>query len=210
MPSHLSRLTRKRGFSLYPSILHLVHTTLCSLGPQHFVNPSTRSVAVPSTIISSLLHPSSLYSYVTLLLRLTFVVQLLSRVQLFATPWAAAHQASLSFTISQSLLKLMSIESVMPSNHLILCHPLLLLPSIFPNESPIHIRWPNYWNFSFSIRPSNEYSGLISFRIGWFNLVQETLKSLLWHHSSKASIIWCSAFFMVQLSHPYMTTEKNP
>ena len=126
-----------------------------------------------------------------------------------ATPCTAACRASLFFTISWSSLKLMSIESVVPIHHLILCHPLLLLPSIFPNESPIHIRWPNYWNFSFSIRPSNEYSGLISFRIGWFNLVQETLKSLLWHHSSKASIIWCSAFFMVQLSHPYMTTGKT-
>ena len=149
MPSHLSRLTRKRGFSLYPSILHLVHTTLCSLGPQHFVNPSTRSVAVPSTIISSLLHPSSLYSYVTLLLRLTFVVQLLSRVQLFATPWAAAHQASLSITNSWSLLKLMPIELVMPFSHLILCRS-LLPPAIFPsvrvisNESVLHIRWSKY------------------------------------------------------------------
>ena len=130
------------------------------------------------------------------------------------TLWTAARQAYLSFTISQSLLKLMSIESVMPSNHLILCHPFLLLPSIFPsirafsNESVLRIRWPKYW--SFSIRPSNEYSGLISFRIDWFDLhaVQGTLKSLFQHHSSKASILWCSAFLMVQLSHPYIITEK--
>ena len=132
-----------------------------------------------------------------------------------AIQWSAACQASLSFTISQGLLKLMSIELVMPSNHLILCHPLLLLPSIFPsirvfsNESALRIRWPKYW--SFSISPSNEYSGLISFRIDWFGFlaVLGTLKSLLQHHSFKASILWCSAFFMVQLSHLYMTTGKN-
>ena len=132
-------------------------------------------------------------------------------------PWAAAHQASLSTTSSRSLLKLTSIESVMPFNHLILCHFLLLLPSIFPsikvfsNESILCIRWPKYWSFSFSISPSSEYSGLISFRMDWFDLlaVQGTLKSLLQHHSSKASILWCSAFFMVQLSHPYMTTGKT-
>ena len=124
-------------------------------------------------------------------------VQSLSSVWLFATPWTAAHQASLSFTISQNLLSLMSIESVMPSNHLILCHPLLFLPSVFPsirvfsNESVLCIRWPKYWSFSFSINPSNEYSGLISFRMDWFDLleVQGTLKSLLQHHSSKASIL---------------------
>ena len=127
------------------------------------------------------------------------------------------HQASLSFTFSQSLLKLMSIESVMSSNHLILCHPLLPLPSIFPsirvfsNESALRIRWPKYWSFSFSISPSSEYSGLMSFRMDWldFLAVQGTLKSLLQHHSSKASILRCSAFFMVQLSHPYMTTGKT-
>ena len=132
------------------------------------------------------------------------------------TPWTAAHQASLSVTNSQSLLKCMSIESVMPSNHLILCRPLLLLPSIFPSirvfshESVLHTRWPKYWSFSFSISPSNEYSGLISFRINWLDLltVQGTLKSLLQHHSSKASILWHSTFFIVQLSHPYMTTGK--
>ena len=134
----------------------------------------------------------------------------LSCVQLFATPWIAACQASLCITNSWSLLKLMSIQLVMPSNHLILCHPLLLLPSIFPsirvfsNESVLCIRWPKYWNFSFSISPSNEYSGLISFRMDWLDLlaVQGTLKSLLQHHSSKASILLCSAFFLVQLSHP--------
>ena len=143
-------------------------------------------------------------------------VQLFSRVQLFATPWTAAYQASLSITNSQSLLKFMSIELVMPSNHLILCCPLLLLPSIFPsirvfsNESVLCIRWPKYWNFSFSIRPSKEYSGLISFKIDWFDLlaVQGTLKSLQ-YHTSKASILQSSAFFMVQLSHTYMTMGKT-
>ena len=133
-------------------------------------------------------------------------VQMLSHVQLFATPWTAARQASLSITNSQSLLKLMSIRSMMPSSNLIFCHPLLLLPSIFPsirvfsNESVLSIRWPKCWSFSFSISPSNEYSGFISFRIDWFNLliVQGTLKSLLQHHSSKASILQHSVFFMVQ------------
>ena len=132
------------------------------------------------------------------------VVQLLSYVWLFVTPWTAAHQASLSFTTSRRLLKLMSIEPVMTSNHLTLCHPLLFLPSIFPsirvfsNESALHIRWPKYWSFSFSISHSNEYSGLISFRIDWFDLlaVQGTLKSLLQHHSLKVSILQCSAFFI--------------
>ena len=146
-----------------------------------------------------------------------FVVQSLSWVQLFATLWTAACQASLYFTISQSLLKLMSIESVMPTNHLILCHPLLLLPSILPsirvfsNESALLIRWPKYWSFSFSISLSNEYSRLISFRIDWFDLlaVQGTLKILLQHHSSKATILQHSPFFIVQLSHPYMTTGKT-
>ena len=134
-------------------------------------------------------------------------VQSLSCVQIFATPGTAARQASLSITNSQSLLKLMSIESMMPSNHLILCHPLLLLPSISPrirvfsNESVLHIRWPKYWSFSFSISPSNEHPGLISYRMDWMNLlaVQGTLKSFLQHHSSKASTLLCSAFFIVQL-----------
>ena len=144
-------------------------------------------------------------------------VQSLSCVQLFVTPWTAARQASLSITNSQSLPKLMSIELVMPSNYLILCHPLLLLPSIFPsirvfsNESVLCIRWPKYWSFSFSFSPPNEHSGLISFRMDYLDLlaVQGTLKSLLQHHSSKASILWCSAYLIVQLSHPYMTTGKT-
>ena len=143
-------------------------------------------------------------------------VQSLSHVWFFVTPWNAARQASLSITSAQSPLKLMSIESVMPSNHLILCCPLLLLPSIFPSirvfssESVLRMRWSKYWSFSFNISPSNDYSGLISFRMDWFDLlaVQGTLKSLLQHHSSKASILWYSAFFIVQLSHPYMTTGR--
>ena len=133
------------------------------------------------------------------------------------TPWTVAHQAYLSMTNSQSLLKLMSIESVMPSKHLILCQPLLLLPSIFPSirvfssESDLHISWPKYWSFSFNISTFNEYSGLISFRMDWLDLlaVQGTLKSLLQHHSSKASILHHSVFSIVQLSHPYMTTGKT-
>ena len=141
---------------------------------------------------------------------------LLSHVPLFETPWTVACQASLSFTVSQSLLKLMFIESMMPSNHLILCCP-LLLPSVFPSisfsssESTLCIRWPKYWSFNFSISPSNEYSGFISSSLDWFDLlaVQGTLKSLLQHHSSKASILWRSAFFMVQLSYSYMTTGKT-
>ena len=145
------------------------------------------------------------------------LVQLLSHVQLFVTPWTAECQASLSMTKSQSLFKLMSIDSVMPSNHLILCHPLLLLPSIFPsirifsNELFLRIRWPKYWSFSLSISLSNEYSGLIFFRMDLLDLlgVQGTLKRLLEHHSSKASILRLSAFFRVQLSHPYMTTGKT-
>ena len=144
-------------------------------------------------------------------------VQSLSCVRLFATPWTAAHQASLCITNSRSLLNLMFIESVLTSNRLILCRPLLLPPSIFPsirafsNESLLPIRWPNYWSFSFSISPPNEYAGLISFRMDWVDLlaVQGTLRSLLQHHSSKASILWPSAFFIVQLSHPYMTTGET-
>ena len=145
------------------------------------------------------------------------LVQLLSRVWLFLTPRTATWQHFLFFTISWSLLKLLSIESVMLSNHLILCRPLLLLPSIFPNirvfsnESALHIRWPKYWSFSFSISPFNEYSRLNFFRIDWFDLlvVQGTLKSILKHHIWKASIFQHSAFFLVQLSHPYMTTGKT-
>ena len=146
-----------------------------------------------------------------------YSVQLLSHVWLFATPWIAAHQASLSITHSGSSLKLMCIESVMPSSHLILCCPFLLLPLIppsnrvFSSESTLLMRWPKYWSFSFSISPSDEHPGLISFRMCWLDLlaVQGTLKSLLQHHSSKASILRCSVFFTVQLSHPYMTTGKT-
>ena len=144
-------------------------------------------------------------------------VQLFIHVKLFVTPWTVARQASMSITGSRNLLKLISIESVMLSDHFILCHPLLLLPSIFPiirvfsNESALLIRWPKYWSFSFNISPSNEHSGLISFRMDWMDLlsVQGTLKSLLQHHSLKASILLQSAFFIVQLSHPYMTTGKT-
>ena len=147
---------------------------------------------------------------------MNFCFTALSFVRLYETPWTAACQASLCITSSRSLLKLKSIESVMPSNHLILCCP-LLLPLTFPgirgfsDESVLHIRWPKYWSFSFVISPSNEYSGLISFRMNRLDLlaVQGPLKSLLQHHSSKASILQCSAFFMVQLSHPYMTTGKT-
>ena len=144
-------------------------------------------------------------------------VQSLSCVWLFATPWTATHQAFLFITNSRSLPKLMSIKSIMPSNHLIICHPLLLLPSIFPsirvfsNESALRIRWPKDWSFSFNINPSNEHPGLISFRVDWLDLlaVQGTLRSLFQHHTSKASILLLSAFFIVQLSHPYMTTRKT-
>ena len=144
-------------------------------------------------------------------------VQSLSCVQLFATPWITARQDSLSISSSQSSLKLMSIKSVMPSSHLILGHPLLLLPPIprsirvFSNESALRIRWPKYWSFSFNISPSNEHPGLISFKMDWLDLlaVQGTHKSLLQHYSSKASILRCSTFFIVQLSHPYMTTGKT-
>ena len=171
-----------------------------------FTTSVTWEALVIRMLFSKYSFPTSLYS-----------VQPLSRVWLFATPSTAAYQASLSITHARNLLKLMSIESVMPSNHLILCRPLLLLLSIFPsnrvfsNESVSRIRWPKYWSFSFSISPSNEYSGLISFRIDWldFLAVQGTLKSLLQRHSSKASVLLCSAFFIVQLSHPYMTTGKS-
>ena len=162
------------------------------------------------------------YSYIVTFISAYITVQFssiqsLSCVRLFAIPWIAAHQAFLSITNFRSLPKLMSIESVMPSSHLVLCHPLLLLPSIFPsirgfsNESTLRMRWPKYWSFSFSISPSNEHPGLIYFRMDWLVLlaVQGTLKSLLQHHSSKASILQCSAFFTVQLSHPYMTTGKT-
>ena len=173
-----------------PSCLH-------AFGPAH-----------SASILHTALHHTSYFSVES--------VQLLSHVRLFVIPWTAACQASLSTTNSQSLLKLISIKSVMPSSHLILCRPLLppsIFPSIrgFPNESALRIRWPKYWCFSFSISPSNEHPGLISFRMDWLDLlaVQGTLKSLLQCHSSKASILWCSAFFIVQLSHPYMTTGKT-
>ena len=160
--------------------------------------------------------PSYMYMYMCLCVYIV-VVQSLSHVWLFATSQTIACQVPLSSTISQSLLRFMSIESVILSNHLIHCHLFILLPSIFPsisvfsNELTLYIRWPKYWHFSFSINPSNEYSGLISFSIDWFDLlaVQGILKSLLWHHNSKAPILQHSAFFMVQLSHPYMTTEKK-
>ena len=153
----------------------------------------------------------------TIVTQLVVVVQSFSRIRCSVTPWTEACQASLSFANSWSLLKLMSIESMRPSKHVILCHPLFLLSSIFPSirvfssESVLHIRWPKYWSFSFSISPSTEYSGVISFLIDWFALleVQGTLKSLLPHHSSKASILWHSAFFIVQLWHPYMITGKT-
>ena len=154
------------------------------------------------------------FSWYTLLHKLSSV-QSLSHVRLFATPWITAHQASLSITNSRSSLRLTSIESVMPSSHLILCRPLLLLPPIHPivfsNESTLRMRWPKDWNFSFSIIPSKEIPGLISFRMDWLDLlaVPGTLKSLLQHHSSKAPILQHSAFFTVQLSHPYMTTGKT-
>ena len=177
-------------------------------------NSGKSNVTCCFTVISSVIRPraaafSCAYHFSS--------IQLLSHVQIFATPWTAACQAFLSITNSQSLLKLMPIESVRPSKHLILCCPLLLLPSIFPsirvfsNESTLRIRWPKYWSFSFSISPSNEYSGLISLRMDWLDLlaVQGTLKSLLQHHSSKASILRRSDFFTVQLSHPYMTTGKT-
>ena len=169
-----------------------------------------------SPILSLFYLPNRPYLQFPTLSVVQIVVQSLSYVQLFASLWTAAHQASLFITISWSFLKLMSIELVIPHNHLVLCYPLLLLPSIFPsirifsNEFTLRIRWPKYWSFSFNINPSNQCSGLIPFRMDWFDLlaVQGTLKSLQ-HHNSKASILWRSAFFMVQFSHPYMTTGKT-
>ena len=190
-------------------------------GPPHLLGTS---FLVFILFLPPMIHLSLLFLFVFPILFLFFFlmlqfssVQSLSRVRLFATPWIAARQASLSITHTRSSLRLMSIEAVMPSSHLILCRPLLLLPPIppsirvFSNESALCIRWPKYWSFSFSIIPSNEYSGLISFRMDWLDLlaVQGTLKSLLQHHSSKASVLRCSAFFMVQLSHPYMTAGKK-
>ena len=191
-------------FRCYSKALHIfAHVTLkAEWQGIYFPHVSDEKIKAQKTLVNCLRFSS---------------VKSLSRVWLFATPWTAARQASLSFTNFWSLFKLMCIGSVMPSNHLILCRPLLLPPSIFPsirvfsNESVFHIRWPKYWSFSFSISPSNEYSGLISFRMDWFDLlaVQGTLKSLLQHHSLKASILQCSTFFIVQLSHPYVTTRKT-
>ena len=169
-------------------------------------NKKQKSVKACKAVLSCTLHMVQISS-----------VQLLSSNLLFVTPWTAAHKTSLPITNSWSLLKLLSIELVMPSSHLILCRPLLLLPLIppsnrvFSNESTLRMKWPKYWSFSLSISPSNEHPGLISLRMDWLDLlaVQGTLKSLLQHHSSKASIHWCSAFFTVQLSHPYMTTGKT-
>jgi len=180
------------------------------------LNPPPSSLPTPSLWVVPVHQPQASSAHITLNLSLSSV-QSLSYVWLFVTPWIAAHQASVSIINSQSLPKLMSIELTMPSSHLILCRPLLLLPPIppsirvFSSESTIHKRWPKYWSFSFSINPSNEHPGLISFQMDWLDLlaVQWTLKSLLQHHSSKALILRRSAFFTVQLSHPYMTTGKT-
>ena len=186
--------------------------SVCSLPYFHPTSLLMRFSLLSPTVKEGKYHSGEILNYLQF-----SSVQSLSHVWLFATLWTAARQASLFITNSRSLPKLTSIEAAMPSNHLILCRPLLLLPSIFPsirvfsNESVFHIRWSKYWSFSFSISLSNEYSGLISFRMDWLDLlaVQGTLKSLLQHHSSKASILQCSAFFIIQLSHPYMTTGKT-
>ena len=204
---------------LWPcSLPTTLHSRNLSGKEETFLNVNHSSLSPFASIIILCFFPSELCLQITVRWhQLGFSsVQSLSHVWLFATPWTAARQASLSITNSRSLLKLMSIESVMPSNHLILCHPLLLLPSILPSirvfssESVLRIRWPKYWSFSFNISPFNEHSGVI-FRMDRLDLlaVQGTLKSLLQCHSSKASIIQCSAFFIVQLSHPYMTTGKT-
>ena len=212
------------GLPVHHQLSELTQTHVHQVGDA--IQPS-HPLLTPSPLTLSLSQHQGLFQWVTsshqvakvleFLMKHQFSsVQLLSRVQLFVTPWTAACQGTMSITNSQSLLKLMSIKLVMPFNHLILCHPLFLLPSIFPSirvfssESVLHIRWPKYWSFSFSISPSNEYSELISFRFDLFDLlaVQGTLKSLLQHHSSKAAFLWCAAFFLGQLSHPYMTTGK--
>ena len=188
------------------------HSVLCAT----WIHVSIATLFYPNTETQCKELPGSLGSYSWLSL-IVVVVELLHCVQLLATPCTTAHQASLSFTISWSLFKVMSIESVMPSNHLMLCRPFFLLPSVFPsiwvfsNESAFHIRWPKYWSFNFSISLSNQFSGLISFRINWLDLLaaQGTLKSLLQRHSSKVSILQHSAFFMVQLLHSYVTTRKS-
>ena len=203
------------GFNLLTSVLVKGEPSHCTVpSPTQLTTPHAGPACAPGlTVLPSLSWWTGCHPFSSNII----VVQLLSCVQLVVTPWTAAHQASLSFVITWSSLKLVSTESMMPVNPFILCHLFLLLPSIFPNirvfpnESSLHIRWPKYWSFSFSISPSNEYSGLISFRIDWFDLlaVQGILKSLLQHHSSKASVLQHSAFFMVQLSHPYMTTGKT-
>ena len=206
----------------YYPVVHMCHiffSFVLAMANSASVNLRMR-VSYHTTVFSRYMPRSGIAgSYSSSIFSFLSSVQSLSRVWLFATQHArtVAQEASLSVTNSQSLLKLMSIESVMPSNHLILCHPLFLLPSIFPsirvfsNESILRLRWPKYWSFSFNISPSNEYSGLISFRMDWLDLlaIQGTLKSLLQHHVSKASVLQHSAFFMVQLSHPYVTTEKT-
>ena len=199
-------------FNLFKLKMHRKNKTFDSLSAGSRVRYYMRGVSIPILI-------STVTSWLTLFVdNLQFSsVQSLSHVWLFATTWTAARQASLSITNSWSLLKLMSIESVMPSNHLILCCPLLLLPSIFPskrvfsNESVLCITWPKYWSFSFSISPSNEYLGLISFRMDWFDLFadQGTLKSIPQHHNAKASFLQHSAFFIVQLSHPHFKTPSS-
>ena len=196
-------------------IVYFLFKSICAFFHTGYFLLQTLTCQVTLTLKIYLYTPIHLHIYYKC--KVDSSVQPLSHVQLFATPGTVARQASLSIPNSQSLLRLISIKLMMPSNHLILYHPLLLLPSIFPSirvfsiESVLHIRWPKYWNFSFSISPSNKYSGLISFRIDWFDLLaaQGTLKSLVHHDSSKASILQCSAFFIVQLSHPYMTTEKT-
>ena len=190
------------------SLFRFFHTILWKYPTELFGQPNTYTPAISSSSSKDTYHIG--FSSVQ-------CSHSLSHVRLFVTPWTAACQTFLSITNSRSSPKLISIESVMPSSHLILCHPLLLLPSIppsirvFSNESTLCMRSPKYWSFSFNISPSNEHPGLISFRMDWFDLlaVQGTLRSLLQHHSSKASILWCSAFFTVQLSHPYMTTGKT-
>ena len=189
---------------------HILHSILLSLAGIPQVTEYTESCYVYYNIIYVFKNKLQCFQF-------NSVQFSCSGVSDSAAPWTAEHQASLSITNSQSSLKLMSIESVMTFTHLILCRPLLLLPSVFPsirvfsNESVLCIRWPKYWSFSFNISPSNEHSGLISFRMVWLDVlaVQGTLKNLLQHHSSKTSILWCSAFFLVQLSHPYMTTGKS-
>ena len=173
----------------------------------------TRNTEINEEEIGKLLETE----FIIMIVKMISSIQLVSRVRLFATPWIAERQTSLSITKSQSSPKPMSIESVMPSNHLILCCPLLLLPSVFPsitvfsNESALCISWPKYWSFSFNISPTSEHPGLISFRMDWLDLlvVQGTLKNLFQNHSSKASVLWHSAFLIVQLSHSYMTTGKT-